>query len=56
MPHVLLDDPALVALLRRYLRTTGYRHGALFRASCLRRTTYPLPPADGGRPGLKTRR
>lgn len=29
---VLLDDPALVRLLRRYLRETGYRHGPLFRA------------------------
>jgi integrase/recombinase XerD len=29
---VLLDDPQLVAMLRRYLKTTGYRHGPLFRA------------------------
>ena len=29
---VLLDDPQLVALLRRYLKATGYRHGPLFRA------------------------
>ena len=30
---VLLDDPALLVLLRRYLRTTGYIRGPLFRAS-----------------------
>ncbi|MCM3885842.1 site-specific integrase [Frankia sp. R82] len=30
---VLLDDPALLALLRRYLRTTGHTHGPLFRAA-----------------------
>lgn len=29
---VLLDDPALLVLLRRYLRVTGYRRGPLFRA------------------------
>jgi site-specific recombinase XerD len=29
---VLLDDPGLVSLLRRYLRARGYRHGPLFRA------------------------
>jgi Phage integrase family len=29
---VLLDDSTLVALLRRYLKARGYRHGALFRA------------------------
>jgi integrase/recombinase XerD len=29
---VLLDDPALLVLLRRYLRATGYRRGPLFRA------------------------
>jgi site-specific recombinase XerD len=29
---VLLDDPVLVAELRRYLRDRGYRHGPLFRA------------------------
>jgi site-specific recombinase XerD len=29
---VLLDDPRLVILLRRYLKHTGYRHGPLFRA------------------------
>jgi site-specific recombinase XerD len=29
---VLLDDPTLLRLLRRYLRETGYRHGPLFRA------------------------
>jgi len=29
---VLLDDSTLVALLRRYLKTRGYRHGSLFRA------------------------
>ncbi len=29
---VLLDDPALVRQLRAYLRETGYKHGALFRA------------------------
>jgi integrase len=29
---VLLDDPILVALLRRYLKVRGYRHGPLFRA------------------------
>ena len=29
---VLLDDPQLVAMLRRYLKATGYRHGPLFRA------------------------
>jgi integrase/recombinase XerD len=29
---VLLDDPVLVALLRRYLKVRGYRHGPLFRA------------------------
>ena len=30
---VLLDDPAFVALLRRYLRATGYTRGPLFRAA-----------------------
>jgi integrase len=30
---ILLDDPALVALLRRYLRATGYTRGPLFRAA-----------------------
>jgi integrase/recombinase XerD len=30
---ILLDDPALVALLRRYLRATDYAHGPLFRAA-----------------------
>ncbi len=29
---VLLDDSTLVALLRRYLKACGYRHGPLFRA------------------------
>jgi hypothetical protein len=29
---VLLDDPVLVTLLRRYLKVRGYRHGPLFRA------------------------
>jgi site-specific recombinase XerD len=29
---VLLDDPSVVAMLRRYLRARGYRHGPLFRA------------------------
>lgn len=29
---VLLDAPQLVAMLRRYLKTTGHRHGPLFRA------------------------
>ena len=29
---ILLDDPALVALLKRYLRQQGYQHGPLFRA------------------------
>lgn len=29
---VLLDDPQLVAQLRRYLKHTGYHHGPLFRA------------------------
>ena len=29
---VLLDDPRLVTMLRRYLKHTGYRHGPLFRA------------------------
>lgn len=29
---VLLDDPELVRLLRRYLRQTGYQRGPLFRA------------------------
>lgn len=29
---VLLDDSRLVALLRRYLKQTGYQHGYLFRA------------------------
>lgn len=29
---VLLDDPALVRGLRKYLKDTGYEHGALFRA------------------------
>jgi integrase/recombinase XerD len=29
---VLLDDSTLVALLRRYLKMRGYRHGSLFRA------------------------
>jgi integrase/recombinase XerC/integrase/recombinase XerD len=30
---VLLDDPAFLALLRRYLKVTGYRRGPLFRAA-----------------------
>ncbi len=30
---VLLDDPALVTMLRRYLRETGYTRGPLFRAA-----------------------
>ena len=30
---VLLDDPTLVTLLRRYLAQTQYRSGALFRAT-----------------------
>ncbi|SEJ94091.1 integrase/recombinase XerD [Deinococcus reticulitermitis] len=30
---VLLDDPRLVNLLRRYLRTLGYTHGPLFQAT-----------------------
>jgi len=30
---ILLDDPALVALIRRYLRVTGYARGPLFRAA-----------------------
>jgi site-specific recombinase XerD len=30
---ILLDDPALVALLRRYLRAVGYTRGPLFRAA-----------------------
>ncbi|MBV9140174.1 MAG: site-specific integrase [Pseudonocardiales bacterium] len=29
---ILLDDPTLVCLLRRYLKARGYRHGPLFRA------------------------
>ena len=29
---VVLDDPRLVTLLRRYLRAAGYQHGPLFRA------------------------
>ena len=29
---VLLDDPTLVRLLRRYVRERGYQHGPLFRA------------------------
>jgi integrase/recombinase XerD len=29
---VLLDDPGVVLLLRRYLKARGYRHGPLFRA------------------------
>ncbi len=29
---VLLDDPQLVRQLRAYLKATGYKHGALFRA------------------------
>ena len=29
---VLLDDPALVRQLRKYLKDSGYKHGALFRA------------------------
>ncbi|MGH3439853.1 MAG: tyrosine-type recombinase/integrase, partial [Sciscionella sp.] len=29
---VLLDDPSVVAMLRRYLRARGHRHGPLFRA------------------------
>jgi integrase/recombinase XerD len=29
---VLLDDPAFLALLRRYLKATGYTRGPLFRA------------------------
>ncbi len=30
---ILLDDPLLLTLLRRYLRTTGYTRGPLFRAT-----------------------
>lgn len=30
---ILLDDPALLALLRRYLRRAGYTRGPLFRAA-----------------------
>jgi integrase/recombinase XerC/integrase/recombinase XerD len=30
---ILFDDPALVALIRRYLRATRYAHGPLFRAA-----------------------
>lgn len=30
---VLLEDPHLVKLLRRYLKLTGYQHGPLFRAT-----------------------
>ncbi|ABF45998.1 MULTISPECIES: tyrosine-type recombinase/integrase [Deinococcus] len=30
---VLLDDPKLVNMLRRYLRTLGYTHGPLFQAT-----------------------
>ncbi|GMA14334.1 integrase (plasmid) [Deinococcus metallilatus] len=30
---VLLDDPKLVSMLRRYLRTLGYTHGPLFQAT-----------------------
>jgi len=30
---VLLDDPALVRQLRRYLKKMGHRHGPLFRAA-----------------------
>lgn len=30
---LLLDDPAFLALLRRYLRATGYTRGPLFRAA-----------------------
>ena len=30
---ILLDDPALLALLRRYLRHSGHQHGPLFRAA-----------------------
>jgi integrase/recombinase XerD len=37
---VLLDDPALVTALRRYLKMRGYRHGPLFRAQ---RTTSAAP-------------
>ena len=29
---VLLDDPALVKQLRKFLKETGYKHGPLFRA------------------------
>jgi site-specific recombinase XerD len=36
---VLLDDPSLVAMLRRYLRARGYRHGPLFRAGSAARRT-----------------
>lgn len=30
---LLLDDPRLISLLRRYLKQMGYKHGHLFRAS-----------------------
>ncbi len=30
---MLLDDPALVATLKAYIRQTGYAHGPLFRAA-----------------------
>ena len=48
---LLLDDPTLLRLLRRYLRETRYRHGPLFRAGpyrsqlLLRRVRFESPPA-----------
>jgi integrase/recombinase XerD len=37
---VLLDDPQLVAMLRRYLKATGYRHGPLFQSAQRRWAAY----------------
>jgi integrase/recombinase XerD len=45
---VLLDDPSLVAMLRRYLRARGYRHGPLFSATPSRPTP---PPTRRSAPG-----
>jgi len=42
---VLLDDSTLVALLRRYLKVRGYRHGPLFRAEkTTREARCGMPP------------
>ncbi|MGH3780096.1 MAG: tyrosine-type recombinase/integrase [Pseudonocardiaceae bacterium] len=55
---VLLDDPSVVAMLRRYLRARGYRHGPLFRAektTWVARCATPPPEPCGPNTGRKLR-